>query len=88
VNWSAADVVLVPAEVVTVTSTVPAAPEGEVAVMEVAPLTVNVVAAVVPNFTAVAPEKLAPVMVMLVSPVVGPLVGLMDVTEGGDAAAW
>jgi hypothetical protein len=72
---------------VTVTSTVPAAPDGEVAVMLVALLTVKVVAAVAPNFTAVAPVKLVPVIVTDVPPVVGPLVGLMEVTEGGGAAA-
>ena len=67
---------LVPPGPVTVTSTVPAAPAGAVAVMEVALLTVKVEAAVVPNFTAVAPVKLVPVIVTEVPPVVGPEVGL------------
>jgi hypothetical protein len=44
---------------------------------------VNVVAAVAPNFTAVAPVKFVPVMVTTVPPAVGPLVGLTDVTVGG-----
>ena len=61
-NWSAAMVAEVPPGVVTVTSTVPV-PAGEVAVMEVALLTVNAVAAVAPNLTAVAPVKPVPVMV-------------------------
>ena len=54
---------LVPPGVVTVTSTAPALPAGEVAVICVALLTVNEVAAVPPNFTAVAPVKLVPVIV-------------------------
>ena len=50
--------------------------------MVVALLTVNVVAAVVPNFTAVAPVKLVPVMVTVVPPAVGPELGLTAVTVG------
>ena len=50
--------------------------------MEVALLTVKVVAAVAPNFTAVAPVKLVPVTVTEVPPVVGPEVGLTAVTVG------
>ncbi len=50
----------------------PPAPAGEVAVMEVALLTVKLVAAVAPNFTALAPVKLVPVMVTTVPPAVGP----------------
>ena len=65
----------------TVTSTVPL-PAGEVAVIEVALLTVNEVAAVAPNFTAVAPVKLVPVMVTEVPPAAGPVVGLTIVTVG------
>jgi hypothetical protein len=74
-------VALVPPGVVTVMSTVPV-PAGAVAVTEVAEFTVNVVALVAPNFTAVAPEKLVPVMVTEVAPVVGPDVGEIDVTVG------
>ena len=76
---------LVPPGVVTVTSTAPALPAGDVAVIDVALLTVNEVAAVAPNFTAVAPVKLVPVMVTLVPPAVGPLVGLTPVTVGAGA---
>ena len=70
----------------TVTSTVPAAPAGAVAVMEVALLTVKVVAAVAPKATAVAPVKLVPVMVTEVPPAAGPEVGLTrgDGGEGRD----
>ena len=57
-------------------------PAGEVAVIEVALLTVNEVAAVLPNLTAVAPVKLVPVMATLVPPALGPLVGEIAVTVG------
>ena len=48
----------------------------------VAELTVKPVAAAVPNLTAVAPVRFVPVMVTLVPPVVGPVVGLTTVTAG------
>ncbi len=48
----------------------------------VALLTVKPVAGVPPKFTAVAPEKLAPVMITLVPPVAGPAVGEIEVTVG------
>jgi len=72
---------LVPPAVVTVTSTVPI-PAGEVAVIWVALLTAKEAAALLPNLTAVAPEKLVPVMVTLVPPGVGPVFGLTLVTVG------
>ena len=84
-NWSAPVLGLVPALPVTVTSTVPAASAGEKAVIDVGELAVTLVAAVVPNMTALAgvlalnPE---PVMVTEVSPAVGPEVGLTAVTVG------
>jgi hypothetical protein len=71
--------------VVTVTSTVEADIAGEVAVIEVAELTVNDVALVVPNFTAETLIRLVPVMVTLVPPAVGPELGLTAVTV---AAFW
>ena len=40
--------------------------------IEVAEVTVKLVAAVAPNLTAVAPVKLVPVMVTMVPPAVGP----------------
>ena len=80
-NWSAADVADVPPAVVTLISTVPA-PAGDVAVIEVAELTVKLVAAVAPNVTAVAPVKFVPVSVTVVPPVAGPEVGEIDVTVG------
>ena len=83
-NWSAALVALVPAEVVTVMSTAPE-PDGETAVIEVALLTVNDAAAVAPNFTAVAPVKFEPVIVTEVPPAAGPLFGDTAVTDGTGA---
>ena len=80
-NWSAAEAAEVPPTVVTLTSTVPV-PAGAVAVIEVAELTVKPVAAVAPKVTAVAPEKLVPVIVTDVPPGVGPSVGEIDVTAG------
>jgi hypothetical protein len=72
---------LVPPAVVTVTSAVPI-PAGEVAVIWVALLTVKEPAALLPNRTAVAPEKLVPVMVTLVPPDAGPVFGMTLVTVG------
>jgi len=56
-------------------------------VIWVALLTVKEPAALLPNLTAVAPEKLVPVMVTLVPPDVGPVFGLMLVTAGGTDCA-
>ncbi len=65
-------------------STVPTEPAGEVAVICVAELTVKLVAFVLPNLTAVAPVKLAPVIVTDVPPAVGPLEGETFVTVGAE----
>ena len=65
-----------PAGAVTVTSTGPADPAGEVAVMEESEFTMKLVAGVEPKLTAVAPVKRVPVMVTLVPPAVGPELGL------------
>jgi hypothetical protein len=81
VNWSAELVALVPPGVVTVTSTVPV-PEGAVALMLVALLTVKLEAAVVPNLTALAPVNPVPVIATGVLPVFGPELGLTPVTAG------
>ena len=82
VYWSATVVADVPPTVVTVTSTVPAAPAGAVAVIEVSELTVKPSAFAAPNFTAVAPKKPVPVIATDVPPAVGPAVGDIDVTVG------
>ncbi len=50
--------------------------------IEVAELTVVAVAVTVPNITVAEEVKLVPVMVTDVPPLVGPLVGVMDVTVG------
>ena len=73
---------LVPSGVVTKTLAVPALPAGVVAVMLVELTTVTLVAAVPPRAIAVAPVKLAPVMVMVVPPACEPLVGEILVTVG------
>lgn len=66
----------------TVTSTPPAVPLGAVAVTVVASTTVTSVAASEPKLTLVAPVRLVPVIVTLVPPAVGPVVGEMLVTVG------
>jgi hypothetical protein len=68
---------------VTLTSTGPGAPAGEVAVIWPAELTVKLVAAVAPNETPVAPLKFVPAMTTDVPPAVVPLFGLTPVTAGG-----
>ncbi len=70
-----------PTGVVTVTSAVPAASAGETALIEVLERTSTLVAAVVPNMTALAPIKPVPVMVTEVLPPGGPW-GLTAVTVG------
>ncbi len=57
-------------------------PAGEVAVIEVAPLMVTLVAAVEPNLTVDAAVKFVPVMVTDVPPAAGPEAGLIEVTVG------
>ena len=81
-NWSLAPVAEVPPPVVTVMSMVPAEPAGAVALIEIAELTVKLVALVAPNLTAVAPVKLVPLIATTVPPVVGPEFGLTRVTVG------
>jgi hypothetical protein len=86
VYWSAEPVAEVPPGVVTVTSTVPAEPAGELAVMLVALTTVNEVAAWVPKLTAVTGAmNPVPVMVTTVPPASGPAVGEISVTTGATA---
>ena len=75
-NSPAATGVLVPSGRVTVTLTT-LDPAGDVAVIWVPELTVNAVAAVVPNRTAVISVNPVPVIVTVVPPSVGPLAGVM-----------
>ena len=86
-NWSALLVALVPAGVVTVTSTVPAASGAGTAVTWVEELTVYLAAAMVPNCTAAGPVTRAPmnpvpVMTTEVPPATSPHAGLTPVTVG------
>jgi hypothetical protein len=81
VNRSVELVGLVPAGVVTVTSTVPV-PAGDTAVIEVDELTTMPVALAKPNLTAVAPVKPLPVIVTELPPAVDPEVGLILETVG------
>ena len=75
---------LTPFEFATVISTVPL-PAGETAIIDAGLLTVNEVAGVAPNLTAVAPVKFVPVMVIVVPPAAGPKFGEMEVTVGTTA---
>ena len=78
---AAALTALVPDGVVTVTSTMPAAWAGAVAVTLVSDPKVKS-ASVSPNRTAVTPVRLVPVIVTLVPPAAGPLAGAIPVTVG------
>jgi hypothetical protein len=68
-------------------STVPAVPGGLVAEILLLPRTVNDAAAVLPNFTLVAPVRFVPLMVTLVPPAAVPEFGLMLVTVGASGVA-
>ncbi len=67
---------------VTVTSVEPAAPAGEVAVIEVDELTVTPVAGLPPKLTVAPLTNPEPAMVTTVPPPVGPLAGLTELTVG------
>jgi hypothetical protein len=73
----------VPPAVVTVTSTVPAAPAGLVATICV-PVSLVIVAVALPNFTVAVADvpRFAPLIVTVVPPAVGPAVGLTPVKVG------
>ena len=73
---------LVPAGVVTIISTNPAARAGDVAVICVAEFTTKE-AAVPPNVTEEVLVKFVPVITTDVPPVVGPVLGETPVTVGG-----
>ena len=76
-----------PSGVVTLTATLPRARAGATAVICVSSTTVKDTAGSGPNFTAVAPVKLRPVMTTLVPPDAGPDVGVNDVTAVGGRTA-
>src|SRR5437879_4115634 len=87
-NWklSDAETALVPASVVTATSTVPAAWAGLTAVTCVSDTTVKLVAVVAPNLTAVAAVNPHPPIVTPVPPDTEPAAGLTEVTAGAPPA--
>jgi hypothetical protein len=82
VKWSTLEVALVPLDEVTVTSTVPAAFNGEAAETEVEEMTVKLVAGAEPKWTVLAPLKPLPVMVTALPPASGPTTGLTELTTG------
>ena len=84
-NWSTELVAVVPLGVVTVISLMPATPGGAVVTMAPSFMTVKV-AAVPAKLTALAPVKLAPVMVTMVPPTTLPVLGKTALTEGAEAA--
>jgi len=84
VYLSALLVAEVPPALVTVTSTVPAASAGATAVIELAELTVTLVAAVDPNFTVLPAANPVPVMVTDVPPAVVPPAGLTELTDAAE----
>ena len=73
---------LVPPSVVTSTLAVPVAAAGVVAIIVEALITVNALTGDPPTVTLLAPQRFAPVIVMVVPPASGPIAGLMDVTAG------
>ena len=77
---------LVPPDVVTSTDAVPAVPAGTVALIEVALLTVKLVADTPPMVTALAPVRFVPVMVIAVPPSVVPVEGETLVMVGAGVA--
>ena len=81
-NRSEAPEAEVPLEVVTVTSTVPAAPGGRVAVIEVGEVTVKVAGSEGPKSTVDVPVRSVPVMETVGPPEVGPWEGTTEVTVG------
>src|SRR5438552_1693662 len=66
---------------------IPVSVGGATAVIDVGDTTLKLVAAAVPNVTARALVKSVPVIVTVVPPVAGPVVGVMLVTFGGGASA-
>jgi len=87
VNWSADETIDVPAVLVTLTSTVPAASAGVTAVIDVEEFTVYDVAATEPNETPVTLLKFVPMTVIEVPPAVVPLAVPRPVTVGGNTGA-
>lgn len=83
-KWSDGFVALVPPGAVTVTSTTPTTPGGEVAVTMVGLRTERFEAALDPKVTALAAVRFVPVIVTVVPPAVDPEAGLTTLTVGVD----
>jgi hypothetical protein len=90
VKWSAAEAAEVPLAVTTVTSTtVPAAPPGEVATQLVLDEQDATVPGLAPKLTEVAPgTNPDPVIVTVVAPATGPATGVTAVTVGARVTVW
>jgi hypothetical protein len=86
VNTSPLTAAEVPAEEVTCTSTAPV-PAGLTALTDVAEMLVTAVPGTPPKVTPVVPDRAVPVMVTVVPPATGPLVGAIEVTAGMTAKA-
>ena len=71
---------------VTTTLTAPAAWAGVVAVIEVLFTNVTPVADVPPSFTVAPAKNPVPMMVTAVAPLVGPVLGVIEVTVGAGLA--
>ena len=82
-NRSLLEARLVPAMFVTLTSTIPAAPAGTTAVIEVGELTVNAGASVWPKSTLLAAVNSVPLTITLGPPTTGPDLAESLVTVGG-----
>ena len=85
-NWSAGVVADGTEPSVTVTSTGPAVcAAGEVAVIDVEPFTVTLVADFPPKLTVAVAVKFVPLIVTVVPPAVDPVAGVTPVTVGAGA---
>jgi hypothetical protein len=78
----------VPLGVVILRSTVPAASNGAIAVIDVSELMVKELAAMVPNLTALVPVKLLPVITTWFPAVVGPELSATETMEGAEADVY
>ena len=87
-NWSAGVVTDVTEPSVTVTLTGPGVcADGEVAVIDVGPFTVTLVAEVPPKLTVAVAVKFVPVIVTVVPPAAVPVPGEIPVTVGAGGAS-
>ena len=71
-----------PPEVITVTLHAPTVPEGTIAVIDVEELMITEGEGVVPKFTVAPAAKLLPTIVKLIPPLLGPTMGLIELSVG------